>query len=116
MARGNGLKIGIALGAESAVAVVMGKKGAPIARVPVSLEGEASGFDVDIARGLATLKRQVEESGMGPTDGASVHVALLPPLADARLIPFPPCAARRWRRSWPGTWLVTSREPIAPES
>jgi len=90
MARGNGLKIGIALGAESAVAVVMGKKGAPIARVPVSLEGEASGFDVDIARGLATLKRQVEESGMGPTDGASVHVALLPPLADARLIPFPP--------------------------
>lgn len=91
MKRRKGMRIGIALGDRRAVAVVMGRKGAPVADVSVSLGGEATQeVGPELRRAFGELKGALERATGGSTDGASVHLAVLPPLSDARLVPFPP--------------------------
>jgi hypothetical protein len=87
----SGMRIGLALGDRRVVAVVMGRKGAPWADASISL-GEEGSADVlsELRRALGELKEALERLVGGPSNGATVHVALLPPLADVRLIPFPP--------------------------
>jgi len=90
MAGRNGMRIGIALGAEEVTGVVLGKRGAPFAKVGVSLGPETKDSGAELLRAFSELKRELEKATGGSTDGASVFIALLPPLADARLVPFPP--------------------------
>jgi hypothetical protein len=90
MAGGNGVRIGVALGDREVVGVVLGKRGAPTARVPVSLGEEIPEVGAEFFRAFGELKAALELELGRPTDGASVSVALLPPLADARVVPFPP--------------------------
>jgi len=89
------MRIGVALGDRIVVAVVMGRKGAPWASASVSL-GEEGPPDVgqELRRAFGELKGALEVRTGEPTTSATVHVAMLPPLADVRLIPFPPM--RRW--------------------
>jgi hypothetical protein len=86
-----GTRIGIALGNTRVVAVVMGRKGAPSASAAVDL-GEADAPDVpgELRRAFQELKAAMDSSRYGSTTGAMAHVAVLPPLADARIVPFPP--------------------------
>jgi len=90
MAGGRGLKIGVALGEGSAVAVVLGRRGAPTAACSGAFENDGPQLEAELRRAFEELKASLEAKGVGPTEGARVHVALLPPLADARVIPFPP--------------------------
>jgi hypothetical protein len=90
MALRNGSRIGIALGAEEATGVVLGQRGAPCAKVPVSWAAGTKDPGADLLRAFGDLKGALEEALGASTDGASVSVALLPPLADARLVSFPP--------------------------
>jgi hypothetical protein len=86
-----GTRIGIALGNTRVVAVVMGRKGAPSASASVNL-GEADTADVprELRRVFQELKAALDSSSSGSTTGATAHVAILPPLADVRVVPFPP--------------------------
>jgi len=90
MAGGRGSKIGIALGDRSAVAVVLGGKGAPAARVSGTFQEGDPDLAGELRRAFTQLKSDLEAKGAGSTDGAGVDLALLPPLVDTRLIPFPP--------------------------
>jgi hypothetical protein len=90
MAGGRGLRIGIALGEGTAVAVVLGRRGAPTAACSGAFESDGTQLEAELRRAFEELKASLEVKGVGPTEGARVHVALLPPLADARVIPFPP--------------------------
>jgi len=90
MAGRNGKRIGIALGDREMVGVLLGKKSAPSARVPVSLDLDGAWAGGELRRAFGELKVGLEKALGVNTDGASVHVALLPPLADARLVSFPP--------------------------
>jgi Tfp pilus assembly protein PilN len=94
MASATGRKIGIALGAASATAVVMGKRGMPTAQVAVDLEGGTANLAEQLPQAFAELKTKLEKAGAGSTEGATVSVSLLPPLADARLISLPPLRKR----------------------
>ena len=92
-----GTRIGIALGDRRVVAVVMGRKDAPWAAARVSLGDDASP-DPDpgpeLRRAFGELKAALDASSGVPTHGATVNVAVLPPLADVRLVLLPPM--RRW--------------------
>jgi len=90
MAGGRGSRIGIALGDRSAVAVVPGGRGAPVARVSGTFEEGNPELAGELRRAFTQLKSELEANGTGPTDGAGVDLALLPPLVDTRLVPFPP--------------------------
>ena len=88
---GNGrMRIGIALGEQRAVAVILGRRGAPTATVEISLGDDASELGSELQKVFGALKAGLETAGAGSTKDASVHLAFLPPLSDARLIPFPP--------------------------
>ena len=89
MAGVRGLQVGIALGARSVVAVVLGRKGAPTARVSGTFGEDDPQLGTELRRAFIELKATLETKGAGTTDGARAQIALLPPLADARLIPFP---------------------------
>ena len=69
--------------------LVLGKKGAPVATAEVSLGEDPADLGPELQRVFGELKAGLEASGAGSTEGASVHLALLPPLADARLDPLP---------------------------
>jgi Tfp pilus assembly protein PilN len=84
------MRIGIALGDQRAVAVVLGKKGAPVATTEVSPGEDPADLGPELHKVFGELKAGLEASGAGSTQDAQVHLALLPPLADARLVPFPP--------------------------
>ena len=90
MASRNGPRIGIALGAEEATGVVLGQRGAPCGKVPVSLGRGTQDPAGELLRAFGELKGTLEKALGASTDGAAVSVALLPPLADARLVSFPP--------------------------
>jgi len=90
MAGGRGLKIGVALGDQSLVAVLLGRKGAPTARVHGDFREEHPQLGAELRRAFIEVKAALEARGAGATDGAGVNIAVLPPIADARLIPFPP--------------------------
>ena len=90
MAGGGGYKIGIALGDRSVTALVLGRKGAPSVKVAGTFAEGDPQLGGELRRAFSELKSALERKGTGPTDGARVAVALLPPLADTRLIPFPP--------------------------
>ena len=90
MARGRGRRIGIALGRRSAVAVILGRRGAPTAHCAGVFEDDSPRLEAELLRAFGELKASLEAKGVGPTEGSRVDVALLPPLADARVIAFPP--------------------------
>ena len=61
----------------------------PPPRCPsLSVEGKEQG--AELLRAFTELKQRLEGAVAGATTGAEVSLALLPPLADVRLIPFPP--------------------------
>jgi len=90
MATRRRLRIGIALSDREAVGVVQGRKGAPTATVSLTLPDEGADPGPEITRAFTELKERLEGAGAGLTAGAEVHLTLLPPLADVRLISFPP--------------------------
>ncbi len=94
MAPRNGIRIGIALSDREAVAVILGGKGSPTARVSLSLDsngtGAGTGMALEIQRGVAELKRELDKVSGRTTEGGMAFVGLLPPLADARLVSLPP--------------------------
>ena len=90
-----GMRIGIALGERSLTAVVVGRRGTTRASAPVALgEGGPPDAGPELRRGFGELKEALEASMGGSTTGVTVHLAVLPPLADARLVPFPPMRRR----------------------
>ncbi|MFH1763893.1 MAG: PilN domain-containing protein [Gemmatimonadota bacterium] len=90
MAVRNGIRIGIALGDSEVVGVILGGKSAPTAKVAVSLGDEGPEVGAELRRAFGELKAALEAASGRSTGGALVYLALLPPLADARLVPFPP--------------------------
>jgi hypothetical protein len=90
MALGNGIKIGMALGAKELVGVILGRKSAPSARVPVALDDGGTWDEGGFVRALGQLKEELDQVAGGDTQGASVFLTLLPPVADARLVHLPP--------------------------
>ena len=90
MAGRNGMRIGIALGDREVVGVVLGKRGAPSAKVSVALGEEGPEVGAELLRAFSELKAALEQASGRSTDGALVYVTLLPPLADARLVSLPP--------------------------
>jgi Tfp pilus assembly protein PilN len=90
MAGRRGIRIGIALGDQDVVAVILGEKNAPKAKVSVSLGEEGAEVGAELRRAFSALKEALEKDFGSSTDRASVYVSLLPPLADVRVVPFPP--------------------------
>ncbi|MCJ7629417.1 MAG: hypothetical protein MUO50_13640, partial [Longimicrobiales bacterium] len=90
MAGRNGMRIGIALGDRELVGVILGKKGAPTAKVSVSLGEEGPEVGAELRRAFGELKAALEVVSGRSTGGASVYLALLPPLTDVRVVSFPP--------------------------
>jgi hypothetical protein len=70
--------------------MVLGRDDAVSAAVPVDLDPDSSRLREELRRGMATLKTALEERAGKPTEKAVVHLTLLPPLADSRILPFPP--------------------------
>ncbi|MGD2121204.1 MAG: PilN domain-containing protein [Gemmatimonadota bacterium] len=89
MAGGNGKRIGVALGTGEVTAVVLGKKKTAHARVPVALDPESQDSGPELERAASELKIALEASAGESLTGAEAFFVLLPPLADARLVPFP---------------------------
>ncbi len=89
MARG--LRLGIAVGPARAVATVLGSEQALYASEPLRLpDDDNTSPAVELFRVFVRLAEQLEEGGAGPTDGARIHLRLLPPLADTRIVELPP--------------------------
>lgn len=94
MAGNRGMKIGIALGDRTAAAVLLGRRRGPSARISFAPLADPAAAGAVLAAVARDLKASLESAGAGDTSGASVRVALLPPLADVRLVPFPPMRRR----------------------
>jgi Tfp pilus assembly protein PilN len=90
MAGRNGVRIGLSLGEREVTGVILGRKGDAVARSPLPLPPEDPEGGAELRKTLLEVKLGLEKIVGGATDGATVHVALLPPLADARLVSFPP--------------------------
>ena len=84
------LRLGIAVGPDRAVATVLGTKHALYASEPLRLPEDDASPAAELFRVFVRLAKRLEEEGAGPTDGAQIHLSLLPPLADTRLVEFPP--------------------------
>ena len=67
MAGGRALKIGVALGERSAVAVVLGRRGAPTAHCSVAFGKDGAQLEVELRRAFEELKASLEVKGVGPT-------------------------------------------------
>ncbi len=93
MAARNGVKIGIAMGEREIVGVVLGKNGIPSVRTSFSKGEDRAETASALSQAIGVLKTELDRVAGRATDGAAVHVALLPPHADARMIPFPPMKA-----------------------
>lgn len=88
MARG--LRLGIAVGPTRAVATVLGSKQALFASEALNLPDDNNSPAVEFFRVFVQLAERLEEAGAGPTDGAQIHLRLLPPWADTRIVELPP--------------------------
>ena len=88
MARG--LRLGIAIGPARAVATVLGSKQVLFASEQLHLPDDDSSPAVELFRVFVRLAELLEEAGAGPTEGARVHLRLLPPMADTRIVELPP--------------------------
>jgi hypothetical protein len=82
--------LGIAVGPDRAVATVPGSKQALFASEPLHLPDDDTSPAAELFRVFVRLAKRLEEEGGVPTDGAQVHLSLLPPLADTRLVELPP--------------------------
>lgn len=94
MAGRGAARIGIALGSRTVVAVVLGRKGAPVAWASGTFDDDGPGLEAELRRAFGEVKAALEKKGGASTGGATASVAVLPPLADCRLIPFPPLGRR----------------------
>jgi Tfp pilus assembly protein PilN len=83
-------KLGIAIGRDALVAVVRSGAAGQSATVAIEWPDRADGVPAVLAAAFAELKARL---GAG-FDDANVDIALLPPLADARLVPLPPLSKR----------------------
>jgi Tfp pilus assembly protein PilN len=90
MAGRNGTRIGIALSDREVVGVILGRRDAPGARVGLTLGEESPELGSELRRAFRELRSGLEQAAGRSTAGAPVHLAVLPPLADARLVSFPP--------------------------
>lgn len=85
----SGLDIGIALGEREATAVT--RAGGTTSRLTVAVGfGEGTPVGGALAAAFAQIARGLADQLGGEVEGARVSVALMPPLADARLIRLPP--------------------------
>jgi len=89
MAVGNGRRVGIALGEGTLTGVLLDRRRSVHGTVKLSLELDGSDPAPELARAFGELKSLLEQSSGEALSPAAAHVALLPPLADARVVPFP---------------------------
>lgn len=88
MSRGTGARIGLAIGTDAVTGVLRLKRGVHVATVPAALSG-ADAADA-LGSALPALRRELESAAGTSLSAATVHVTLLPPLADVRLLQLPP--------------------------
>jgi hypothetical protein len=88
--RAKALRIGIAVGEDAATAVVRGRGIDRTVRVPLVLPTHLEHIDAIVATAFGELATRLAEAIGRPATPAHVHLALLPPLCDARLIELPP--------------------------
>jgi hypothetical protein len=86
----SGARIDIALGGGMAVAVMKAARSTHRATVSFALPAEPEGAASTIAATLQALGDRLAESAGSPIERPHGRVALLPPLADVRLVPLPP--------------------------
>ncbi len=84
------LRLGIAIGPDRAVATVLDSRHALYASEPLHLPDDDASPAAELFRVFVRLSQRLEDEGAGPTDGAQIHLGLLPPLADTRLVELPP--------------------------
>ena len=82
-------RLGIAVGPARAVATLLRSKQALFVSEPVHLPDDSNPA-AELFRVFVRLAERLKEAGAGPTDDAQVHLRFLPPLADTRLVEFPP--------------------------
>ena len=83
-------RLGIAVGPSRAVATVLDTKQTLFVSEPLDLPDDNSSPAAELFRVFVRLTNRLEEAGAGPTDHAQIHLRLLPPLADIRLVELPP--------------------------
>ncbi len=83
-------RLGIAVGPGRAVATVLDTKQTLFVSEPLDLPDDNSSPAAELFRVFVRLTNRLEEAGAGPTDHAQIHLRLLPPLADIRLVELPP--------------------------
>jgi len=86
-------QIGLALSGREITAVILGRNGFSSARTPVSLDQEGMDRRQELAGAFGELRQALERGRGRPTHGARAYVTLMPPLADARVLSFPPMRA-----------------------
>jgi len=85
-----GTKIGLALGEDGAVAVLQGRTWTQPEDVPGDFRPQNPGLWLELVRVFGALKEALELRAGRSLAGAEVHIALLPPLADGRVLSLPP--------------------------
>jgi hypothetical protein len=82
--------LGVAVGASEVTAVLRLGGATHTATVPLASPPTGEAGAAALAVAFRTLGERLAAGAQRTIDGARVHVALLPPLCDARLVPLPP--------------------------
>jgi hypothetical protein len=116
--------IGLAIGADGLTAVVRRGGSDTVETVPLQIDPAAADLEARLATAMHTLSRRVE-AAVGRPVRARVHVAILPPLAECRLLQLPPLRsaeaalvvqrdAGRWFMTVPAPRLTAVARPASP--
>lgn len=88
------MRFGIAVGDDAVTAVVRAGAETHTASSPVQWPERADGIAAAVAAAFNDIAAQLTARTGSELQGAAVHIVLLPPLADARLVPLPPLKQR----------------------
>jgi Tfp pilus assembly protein PilN len=88
------VRIGIAIGDDVVVGVATAGGASRAASVPLQWPDRNDGVAAAVAAAFNELAAKLAAESGTALDGAHVRIALLPPLADARLVPLPPLRLR----------------------
>lgn len=91
---GSRVRLGVAIGDDVVVAVVRSGGASQAASVSLQWPERQDGVAAALAAAFNELAAKLKEATGRELEGARATVALLPPLADARLVPLPPLRPR----------------------